>query len=44
MPVVKRKTGYSWGRMGKVYPTRAGAERQGRAIMAKKKKKGGRRG
>lgn len=44
MPVVKRATGYSWGRMGKVFSTRAAAARQGRAIMAKKKKKGGRRG
>ena len=42
MPVVKTATGYKWGSMGKVYKTRAEAERQGRAIeMAKR---GGKRG
>ena len=40
MPVVKRKGGYSWGRRGKVFKTRAQAERQGRAIQASKRKRG----
>lgn len=47
MPVIKTATGYKWGSMGKVYPTRAQAEQQGAAIMAqrgkKKKKKGSKR-
>ena len=34
MPVRKVQGGYQWGRTGKVYPTRAQAERQGRAIIA----------
>lgn len=34
MPVHKVKGGYKWGRSGKVYPTRAQAERQARAIFA----------
>lgn len=34
MPVRKVKGGYQWGTTGKVYPTRAEAERQGRAIRA----------
>lgn len=34
MPVRKVKGGYQWGTSGKVYPTRAEAERQGRAIRA----------
>ncbi len=38
MPVIKRKGGYSWGRRGKVFKTRAQAERQGRAIQASKRK------
>ena len=44
MPVRTVKGGYRWGSRGKVYRTRAGAERQGRAIMAKGKKKKGSRG
>lgn len=39
---MKVKGGYRWGRSGKVYPTKAAAERQGRAIRAsgyKKKKR-----
>jgi hypothetical protein len=44
MPVKKVKGGYRWGTTGKVYPTRTGAEKQGRAISMAKKKKGGRRG
>lgn len=45
MPVRKVSGGYQWGTSGKVYPTRAKAERQGRAILAsgwKEPKKGGR--
>lgn len=34
MPVHKVPGGYQWGSSGKVYPTRAQAERQGRAIYA----------
>ena len=34
MPVHKVKGGYKWGKHGKVYPTRAGAERQARAAYA----------
>lgn len=44
MPVRKVSGGYQWGASGKVYPTRAQAERQGRAILAngwKEPKKGG---
>lgn len=34
MPVQKTKGGYRWGQSGKVYPTKAQAEAQGRAIYA----------
>ena len=34
MPVRKVNGGYQWGTRGKVYPTRAQAEAQGRAIIA----------
>ena len=34
MPVVKVKGGYRWGSKGKVYKTKAAAEKQGRAIRA----------
>lgn len=34
MPVHKVKEGYKWDKTGKVYPTKAQAERQGRAIYA----------
>ena len=34
MPVRKVKGGYRWGKAGKVYSSRASAERQGRAIYA----------
>ena len=42
MPVRKVKGGYRWGSSGKVYPTKAEAEKQGRAIYASgyKPKKG----
>ena len=34
MPVQKVSGGYRWGQSGKVYPTKAQAEAQGRAIYA----------
>lgn len=34
MPVQKVPGGYRWGNVGKVYPTKAQAEAQGRAIYA----------
>lgn len=34
MPVHKVKGGYQWGKHGKVYKTKAAAERQGRAAYA----------
>lgn len=34
MPVRKVQGGYQWGKSGKVYPTKAQAEKQGRAIYA----------
>jgi hypothetical protein len=44
-PVRKVKGGYRWGSKGKVYKSKAAAERQGRAAHAHGygKKKGGRR-
>lgn len=39
MPVRKTASGYKWGSSGKLYPTRAAAERQGRAIYASGYKK-----
>ena len=39
MPVRKVKGGYRWGSKGKVYPTKAQAEKQGRAAYASGKKK-----
>jgi hypothetical protein len=46
MPVVKRASGYSWGRSGVVVATRRKAEQIGRAIMAMRstKRKTKRRG
>ena len=41
MPVHKVKGGYRWGKTGKVYKTKAAAERQGRAIRASGYSKGG---
>lgn len=41
MPVKKVKGGYKYGQSGKVYPTKAQAEKQGQAIrisQAKRKK------
>jgi hypothetical protein len=34
MPVHKVKNGYKWGKSGHVYKTKAGAQRQARAIYA----------
>jgi hypothetical protein len=34
MPVRKVPGGYQWGKTGKVYKTKAAAEKQGRAIYA----------
>ena len=39
MPVRRVKGGYRWGSSGKVYKTKAEAERQGRAIRASGYKK-----
>ncbi len=41
MPVHKVKGGYKWGKTGKVYKTKAAAEKQGRAIRASGYSKGG---
>lgn len=41
MPVRKVKGGYKWGSSGKTYPTKAQAEKQGRAIYASGYKKKG---
>jgi hypothetical protein len=41
MPVRKVPGGYKWGNTGKVYKTKAAAERQGRAIHASGYNKGG---
>jgi len=34
MPIKRVRGGYKWGERGKVYKTRAGAERQARAAYA----------
>jgi hypothetical protein len=34
MPIHRVKGGWKWGSRGKVYPTRAGAERQAKAAYA----------
>jgi len=39
MPVRKVKSGYKWGKTGKVYKTKAAALRQGKAIRASGYKK-----
>lgn len=41
MPVHKVPGGYKWGKTGKVYKTKAAAERQGKAIYASGYSKGG---
>jgi len=43
MPVHKVSGGYRWGKHGKVYKTRALAERQGRAAYASGYKGGGKK-
>ena len=40
MPVRKVKGGYKYGTVGKVYPTKAQAEKQGRAIKASQAREG----
>lgn len=40
MQVKKVKGGYKYGTVGKVYPTRAQAEKQGRAIRASQAREG----
>jgi hypothetical protein len=40
VPVKKVKGGYRWGTSGKVYKTKAAAEKQGRAIYASGYKSG----
>lgn len=40
MPVRKVKGGYQWGTQGKVYKSKAKAEKQGRAIKASQSRKG----
>lgn len=39
MPVNKVGNGYRWGTKGKIYPTKAQAARQGRAIKASQAKR-----
>lgn len=43
MPIHKVKGGYKWGKFGKVYKTRKGAEKQARAIYASRYKKKGKK-
>lgn len=43
MPVHKVKGGYRWGSKGKVYKSKAGAERQGQAAHASGYKGGGKK-
>lgn len=39
MPVEKCKGGYRWGKTGKVYKTKAEAEKQGKAVKASMNKR-----
>jgi hypothetical protein len=39
MPVRKVKGGWRWGKTGKVYPSKAQAERQGQAIRAAQRRR-----
>ena len=41
MPVYKVNGGYRYGKTGKVYKSKAKAEKQGRAIKASQNRKGG---
>ena len=43
MPVKKTKNGYKWGSKGKVYKTKASAQKQARAAYASGYKKGKRK-
>ena len=43
MPVQKVRGGYRWGHSGKVYKTKAEAERQGRAVKASQARRGKRK-
>lgn len=43
MPVHKVKGGYKWGTKGKVYKSKAKAQKQGRAILASQAKRGKKR-
>jgi len=43
MPVHKVKGGWKWGSKGKVYPSKAAAERQGQAAYASGYKGGGKK-
>lgn len=40
MPVIKVKGGYRYGKTGKVYKSKAKAEKQGRAIRASQARRG----
>lgn len=40
MPTVKVKGGWRYGQKGKVYPTKAQADKQGRAIRASQARRG----
>ena len=44
MPVRRVRGGYRWGNSGKVYPTKAQAERQGKAAYASGYKGRGKKG
>lgn len=43
MPVRKVKGGWKWGKTGKVYKSKAKAERQGRAVRASQQRRRKRR-
>lgn len=43
MPVRKVKGSYKYGTVGKTYPTKAQAEKQGRAIKASQEREGRKR-
>ena len=44
MPVHKVKAGWRYGKTGKIYKSKAKAEKQGRAIKASQNRKGGEKG
>lgn len=39
MPIIKTKSGYKYGKTGKVYKSRAKAAKQGQAIAISKKRR-----